>query len=359
LAGIIAGLAINPNEKESEGFGAGGAFFGNRQAGGAKIKDEGLRTMNRGPSLLGFRGDLAIGGSTVIRDQITPFVVGSCLTLDVDWRNAVAFRWTCNGQVVLDKNGEEWGPRPQREYEVKDHGKLSFTVQARGDDVALVSTVLQREIDVEPLYIVEFSPHITDAGDERRVLTGDDYTVQVDMFEPQGDVEYLFRYFINNRPIKHPEDGKEWTPEESLTYAFPVPGTYAFRVEVRRADQEKAEASASLPSIVVADAVLLSFDATPENTGQVGGEVYLDAFDFSLYGDTRCRFGFMLLKEGAAFEWIPDGDGNIWGESSRSWRPTEPGNYKLRVEIRDTNGDEPDDFREISSYVVTSGDVEF
>lgn len=360
-AGIIAGLTVKP--KKDGGFGtssfrAGGTGKNKNGGGDGNGVGLGVRSATTGPLLLGFKGDLAKGCMEESEEGVTPFVVGSILGLDVEWRNATRFRWTCNGKVVPDKDGEEWGPRAERWFEVKKPGEMTFTVQARGENPRKLSGILKRTIKTESLHITSFSPSIYDEGEDR-VLTGDDYTVEVETAEPDDDVEYLYRYFINNRPIKHPEDGKEWTTEDSLTYAFPVPGKYTFKVEVRRKGAKVPEATATLSPIVVADAIIENFDATPENTAPAGSEVLLDTFIMSLNGDVECRFGVMPLQEGTKYEWILTENGNEWGGESRMWRPTVPGNYRIRVELRDNNGDGPDDVREIPSFIVTAGEIEF
>jgi hypothetical protein len=305
-----------------------------------------------GPMVVAFLGDLAVGG-TKLNDEIVPFVIGERLTLDADAVNAVEYRWAINGVVIKDKE-DEWSKRKDREYEVADVGELRFTVQVRGADKALISHPKEAILKTEAVHIISFEKALVQEDD--RCLTGEDYTVEVSLAEPiTADLEfYELRYLVNDVPVKHPDDNKEWTTERDFTYTFPTPGQYSFKVEVRRAGQKQAEARAELAeTIVVADAILLSFDAYPEKYAPLGTSIALDSFPQSIFGSTECRFGVKKVVA-ADFEWVTDEDGTAWGTAERKWLPTEPGNYILRSEIREVGKDQAEDSRELL-YTVTEG----
>lgn len=98
----------------------------------------------------------------------------------------------------------------------------------------------------------------------------------------------------------------------------------------------------------------MSFDAYPDKCAALGTTVGLDAFPQSVFGKSECRFGVKKV-EAADFAWIAEQDGAIWGEADRDWLPTEPGNYILRVEIREPGKEQAEDSREIL-YTVTIGE---
>ncbi len=306
-----------------------------------------------GPVVVGFVGDLAIGGTKINDDTIIPFVIGEALTLQADAVNAIEYRWAVNGKVIKDKDAE-WSRRKDREYEVTEAGELHFTVQVRGTDPNVMSHPKEAVIKTEAVHIISFEKSLVEEDD--RSLTGEDYTVEVTLAEPitaDGDF-YELRYLVNDIPVKHPDDNKEWTTERDFTYTFPTPGQYSFKVEVRRAGQKQPEAHAELAeTIVVADAILLSFDAYPEKYAPLGTSVYMDAFPQSIFGSTECRFGVKKVVA-ADFEWVTDDDGTAWGTAERKWLPTEPGNYILRAEIREVGKDAAEDSRELL-FTVTEG----
>jgi len=307
------------------------------------------------PVVVRFVGDLADGGTKRNDGSVVDFVIGDLLTLDAEALNAVEYRWTVNGEVLKEKD-QEWSVRKDREYEVKTKAELRFAVQVRGADPGAVSQPKETVLTTKALVIESFEKHITQQ-DEDRCLTGEDVTVEVSMAEPMtADPDfYLFRYSVNDVPMKHPDDGKEWTTEHDFTYTFPAPGQYAFKVEVRRATEKLAEETRVLAeTVTVADAVLLTFDATPEKYAALGTTVQLDVFPESVFGKSECRFGWKKV-EAAEFEWIPDDDGTFWGAAERSWLPREPGNYLLRAEVREPGKQQADDSRELI-YTVTVGD---
>ncbi|MCY3018752.1 MAG: hypothetical protein NTW87_06955 [Planctomycetota bacterium] len=306
------------------------------------------------PVVTGFVGDLAVGGNKRNDGTKIPFVIGDILTLEAEALNAIEYRWTVNGEALNEK-GQEWSVRKDREYEVATAGELRVSVQVRGSDPALVSQPKQVTIRTEPLFVESFEKNIVEEDD--RCLTGEDYTVEVTLAEPMtaGPDFYLLRYSVNDVPVQHPDDGKEWTTERDFTYTFPAPGQYSFKVEVRRATEKHTERTQVLAeTIVVADAVLLTFDVFPSKYAPLGTTVQFDVFPASIFGKSECRFGVKNVNA-ADFEWIPDEDGSVWGAAERSWLPREPGNYILRAEIREPGKARADDYREIL-YTVTTGD---
>jgi predicted secreted protein len=326
-------------------------FAAGSDTSGAQAQD--IESSNH-PVVVGFVGDLAVKGTKRNDGSVIPFVIGDALTLEAEALNATEYRWTLNGEVLKEK-GQEWSVRKDREYEVVAAGELRFSVQVRGADPAAVSQPKETTLKTEPLYIESFEKSIVHDGD--RSLTGEEFTVEVQMAEPiAADLDfYKFRYSVNDVPQKHPEDEQEWTSETDFTYKFPTPGQYSFKVEVRRATEKAAEKVAVLAEIItVADAVLLSFDAYPEKVAALGATVNLDVFPESLFGMSECRFG--VKKMGAAdFEWVLEEDGASWGAAERDWLPKEPGNYIVRAEVREAGKEEADDFREML-YTVMAGE---
>ena len=306
------------------------------------------------PVVTAFTGDVADGGNKENDGTLIPFVIGDSIKLSAEATNAVEYCWKVNGKTILEK-GQEWSVRKDRDYDIASAEELHISVQVRGADQRQVS--LPKEATVKPVavFIRSFDAFLAENPD--RALTGDEYTVQVDLAEPIGaDFEfYKLRYSINDVPIKHPEDGLEWTTERDLTYTFPAPGRYTFKVEVRRAtEKEPEESKVMAETITVGDAIVLSFDATPEKSSPVGTAVDLGVFNMSLLGKSDCRFGVKKIIA-AGFNWLPDENNLIWGSPDRTWLPTEPGNYLIRAEVREVGKEQADDFREIF-YTVTEGD---
>lgn len=350
---VIAGAIVLALRRERPGAGFRTAAFDAGQPGGGTSAPDVVSRND--PVVVGFAGDLALGGTPRNDGTKVPFVIADILSLDAEALNATEYRWTVNGAVLKEK-GQEWSVRKDREYEVQQAGAHRFSVQVRGADPSVVSQPKEIVVVTKALYVESFEKHITQQ-DEDRCLTGDDVTVEVTMAEPlAADLDfYLFRYFVNDVPVPHPDDGKEWTTERDFTYTFDKPGQYSFKVEVRRATEKHAEDSRILAeTVTAADAVLLSFDAAPEKYASLGSTVALDVFPESIFGKSECRFGVKKV-EAADFEWIPDEDGTIWGAAERSWVPSEPGNYLLRAEVRDSGKEQPDDYRELL-YSVTIGD---
>jgi hypothetical protein len=348
IAGAVVLALKAERPAERVGLGANGFESGNTAAAGTP--DVVARNC---PVVLRFVGDLADGGSKRNDGETVPFVIGELLTLEAEALNAVEYRWTANGEVLKEK-GQEWSVRKDREYEVKTAGDLRFSVQVRAADSA-VSQPKETLLKIKALCIESFEKHITQ--DEDHCLTGDEFTVEVSLAEPAtADLDfYLLRYLVNDVPVPHPDDGKEWTTERDFTYTFPEPGQYSFKVEVRRATEKAAEDSRTLAeTITVADAVLLTFDAFPEKFAALGTSVALDVFPESIFGKSECRFGVKKVQA-ADFEWIADDDGTIWGAAERTWLPSEPGNYLLRAEVREAGKERPDDYREFM-FTVTDGD---
>jgi hypothetical protein len=307
------------------------------------------------PVVVRFLGDLAEGGTKQNDGRLIPFVIADRLSLEAEATNAVEYRWTVNGEVLKDEKGLEWSRQKDRLYDVTTAGELTFSVQVRGADPAVTSHPKEVTLKTEPLFIESFEKALTQEDD--RALTGEDYTVEVSMAEPlTADLDfYQFRYFVNDVPQKHPDDGKLWTTNSEFTYTFPKPGHYTFKVEVRRAtEKQKEDERALAETVVVADAVLLSFDAYPDKIATLGRTVDLDVFPESVFGKSECRFGVKKVEE-ADFHWLPDDDGTIWGTAERAWLPTEPGNYLVRAEVRDAGKQQADDAREIL-YTITIGE---
>jgi hypothetical protein len=306
-----------------------------------------------GPMVLNFTGDLADGGTKMNDGTVIPFVIGDRVTLQAEAINAVEYRWAVNGAVIKDKE-EEWSRRKDREYEVVDAGELKFTVQVRGTEKNVISHPKEAVLKTECVHIISFEHSLVQEDD--RALTGEDYTVEVSLAEPiTADLDfYELRYSVNDVPVKHPDDNKEWTTERDFTYTFPAPGQYSFKVEIRRAGQKLAEGHAELAeTVVVADAIVLSFDAYPEKYAALGTTIALDTFPQSIFGSTECRFGVKKVVA-ADFEWVAQDDGSSWGAAERNWLPTEPGNYIIRCEIREVGKGQAEDFRELL-YTVIEG----
>ncbi|HYG76818.1 MAG TPA: hypothetical protein VEK08_17575 [Planctomycetota bacterium] len=308
-----------------------------------------------GPAVIGFVGDLVDGGFKEGDGSLIPFVIGDIIKLDAEAVNAVQYRWTVNGSVIKDKNNEEWSTQKDREYVVERGGDHKFAVQVRGTDPNILSQMREVTIKTVAVFITSFDKAIVEEDD--RCLTGEEYTVEVTLADPiTAELDFFeLRYLVNDVPVKHPDDGKEWTIERSLGYQFPAPGQYSLKVEVRRKGQTEVEASATLAeTIVVADAVLLTFDAFPDKYAPLGTTVALDCFPDSIFGKSECRFGVKKVVA-ADFEWIADSDGSMWGAAERNWLPTEPGNYIIRAEVREIGKPQAEDFRELL-YTVTLGD---
>ena len=318
-----------------------------------KMSDRSIVPLNL-PVVTKFIGDLADCGTKENDGTVIPFVIGDIITLSAEATNAVEYCWTVNGKVVKDKD-QDWSVRKDREYNITTADELKVSVQVRGADAKVVSVPKETVLKPFAVYIKKFDAFLTENPD--RALTGDDYTVEVDVAEPiTTDFDfYKFRYFVNDTPVKHPEDGLEWTTERSLTYTFPAPGRYSFKVEVRRASEKEAEDSKILAeTITVADSIVLSFDAAPEKIAAVGTAVDLNVFNLSLFGKSDVRFGVKKLVA-AGFDWLPDQNNQIWGDSQRTWLPTEPANYLIRAEVREVGKEQADDFREIF-FTVTEGE---
>ena len=350
LALIAAAIGIGMGRKKGP-EGLGGTQFSKQNESNSAVQPA-IEAKN-GPMVLAFRGDLADGGTKQNDGVVIPFVIGDRLTLQADAINAVEYRWTVNGAVIKEKD-DEWSRRKDREYEVVDAGELKFTVQVRGAEKSVTSHPKEAVLKTECVHIISFEKSLIEEDD--RSLTGEDYTVEVSLAEPiTADLEfYELRYFVNDVPVKHPDDNKEWTTERDFTYTFPAPGQYSFKVEVRRAGQKQSEAHAELAeTIVVADAILLSFDAYPDKYAPLGTTIALDAFPQSIFGSTECRFGVKKVVA-ADFDWIRQDDGSAWGAAERNWLPTEPGNYIIRAEIREVGKEQAEDSRELL-YTVIEG----
>ncbi|MEI6231779.1 MAG: hypothetical protein WCT04_01900 [Planctomycetota bacterium] len=352
LASIVWFTVIQPNAvdgglKGSDHFSEGGKTG---QGNGSGFVPNDL------PVVRGFVGDLERKGNQLGRGPLQPFVVGESLKLEADAVNAVEYRWTLNGEVLKEKD-QEWSLHAERFYDVVKPGKHEFTVQVRGTDKARVSQEKKTELNILPLKIMRVVKSIIHQDDEHFV-TGDTLNLEVEMASSMHtDLDfYKYRYVVNDAPIKHPEDGLEWTSNDSLSYVFTSPGQYAFKVDVRRTDQAEKEDSAELPdTIVSADAVLLSFDASPahEKGAAVGSPVYFSSFPTSRFGKSECRIGVKLINA-ADYRWLPEENGTLWGEASRTWLPLEPGTYLVRCEIRELGKTVADDSREMI-YTITDG----
>jgi len=349
LIAVVAALMREPRDKE-------GAFA---ELGSDKITTPAVVARNV-PLVVRFVGDLAMGGNKQPDETVTSFVVGDELKLDAEAQNAVEYRWSVNGKAVSDNN-QEWSTRKDREYTIDSIGDLKFELQVRGADPRKLSQPKDVTVKTEALYVESFEPNAKEQDDH--VLTGYEYSMLVYMYEPVGvDFEfYKYRYLVNDQPVRHADDEEEgdtdgeWCTESDFSYVFPAPGHYRFKVEIRRATSDKAEAVRDLGvTIVAADAVLSSFDASPEGHAALGTSVDLDCFPESLFGKSEVRFGVKKLND-ADFEWLTDEEGAIWGGSTRAWTPKDAGNYLLRAEVREPGKDKEDDFRELQ-YTVTEGD---
>ena len=306
------------------------------------------------PVVTSFIGDLLVKGNPQNDGTLDPFVAGESLKLEAEALNAVEYRWTLNGEVLKEKD-QEWTTHGERFYDVVKPGPHIFTVQVRSADKTLVSQEKSTALNILPLKILHLSKAIIHEDDEH-FITGDTINLEVEMAASmKSDLDfYKYRYFVNDMPIKHPDDDEEWTSNDSLSYNIATPGNYTFKVEARRADQPKAEDSAELPeTIVAADAVLLSFDSNPvsEKGAAVGAQVSFSAFPTSRFGKSECRIGVKPLNA-VDFSWLKEEDGSLWGDANRTWLPLEPGTYLVRCEIREIGKESADDSREMVYKVV-------
>jgi hypothetical protein len=311
---------------------------------------------NNLPVVTAFLGDLHVKGNPQSDGTLEPFVVGESLKLEVDALNAVEYRWTLNGEVLKEKD-QEWSKRVDRFYDVVKPGPHVFTVQVRGANQALVSQEKKAELNILPLKIMRLTKAIVHDDDEH-FITGETITLEVEMASSmRADLDfYQYRYFVNDMPVKHPDEDAEWSSNDTFTYTFATPGTYTFKVEARRSDEKKAEDSIELPeTVVAADAVLLSFDSNPGNEKgvPVGAQVYFSAFPTSRYGKSECRIGVKAINA-LDFTWIAEETGATWGDPYRTWLPVEPGTYLVRCEIREIGKEAADDAREMV-YTVVDG----
>lgn len=307
------------------------------------------------PVVLRFLGDLAIAGHRENDGTTHPYVIADEIKLEAEVVNGVEYRWTVNDQPVLDSDKKEWSSKLERTFLFEKSGTHVFALQVRGAKTDLLSQPKEAKLDIETLRILSFEPSLVE--DDDRVLVGEEYTVEVEMVDPlTADLDfYEYRYSINDVPVKHPDTDTEWSTENSLTYPFDKPGRYNFKVDVRRAGQKEVEGSMMLAdTIIVGNALLLSFDSSPAKYAQLGKPVKLDAFPESVSGKDECRFGFKKIVD-AEFEWIKEETGAEWGYGERKWTPREAGNYLLRVEIRETGSTQVDDYRELL-FTVTEGD---
>ncbi|MFH0939516.1 MAG: hypothetical protein V1899_09590 [Planctomycetota bacterium] len=314
------------------------------------------------PVVTGFKGHLAEGGYQQKDGAVIPFVAGETLKLEAEVLNATESRWMVNSQVIKDDDDKEWSTALLRLYDVKNPGEYKFTVQVRGADTALQSLPKEKTLKIVPLFIESFEPELTEPDDEDRRLTGTEYGMEVTLIEPiAANVEfYKLRYLVNGHPTRHPdvedadvEEG-EWCHETDFRYTFPAPGTYSFRVEVRRATSKDVEGFKELESpIIVADAILSSFDIHPYKHATLGTTVDLSVFNESLSGKSDVRLGVKKITT-TDFEWLKDEDGAIWGSSLRHWLPKEPGNYLIRAEVRESGQEQINDFKELRYTIVES-----
>jgi len=307
------------------------------------------------PIVLRFIGDLAIGGHKENDGTTYPYVIADEIKLEAEVVNGVEYRWTANGQPILDSDKKEWSSKLERTFLFEKSGTHVFALQVRGAKPDLLSQPKEANLEIDTLRIVSFEPSLVE--DDDRVLIGEEFTVEVEMVDPlTADLDfYEYRYSVNDVPIKHPETDSEWSTENSLSYLFEKPGRYSMKVDVRRAGQKDVEASMALAdTLVVGNALLLSFDSAPAKYVQLGKPVKLDAFPESVSGKDECRFGFKKVVD-TEFEWIKEDNGAEWGYGERKWTPREAGNYLLRVEIRETGKAQVDDYRELL-FTVVEGD---
>lgn len=308
------------------------------------------------PVLLGFKGDLALGGLQGHGGDPKPFVVGEVLTLDVESKNVRELKWTCNGKELTEK-GQVWSAEQTREFPCDSAGSFLFEVRGRSGDQ--LTEALERRVEVKALKIESFDCDVTSVATTNRYLTGESCSLHVEMVEPMRETPYRFRYLLNRKPVKHPDDGLEWTSSDHLAFKFENPGEYHFKVEVKRADSEEAEDSMSLSMpIRVGDAVIYDLDVTPEH-GTVGRQVVLDATVWNQEGPLTCRFGVLDVRQPEkGTQWIKTAEDKEWGGSQRTWIPDKAGVYRIRAEVRDQKGDDADDFWELH-YTVGETREEF
>lgn len=312
---------------------------------------------NNMPVVTGFIGDLKIKGNPQNDGTVEPYVVGERLKLEVDAVNAIEYRWMLNGLVLKDEKDQEWSKHGERFFDVVKPGMHEFAVQVRGANVALVSQEKKTALNILPLKIMRLTKAIVHEDDEHYV-TGDVVNLEVEMAQAMNtDPDYYrYRYSVNDVPIKHPDDGEEWTDNDTLAYTFATPGSYTFKVEARRTTEKKPEDAVELAeTVIAADAVLLSFDSSPGNEKgvPVGAPVHFSAFPTSRYGKSECRIGVKLIKA-ADFNWLKEDTGAFWGDPYRTWLPVEPGTYLVRCEIREIGKELADDSREMV-YTVVDG----
>lgn len=312
---------------------------------------------NNMPVVTGFIGDLKIKGNPQNDGTLEPYVVGERLKLEIDAVNAIEYRWSLNGVVLKDDKDQEWSKHGERVFDVIKPGQHEFAVQVRGANAALISQEKKTTLNILPLKIMRLTKAIVHDDDEH-YITGDVINLEVEMAQAMGTDpdSYRFRYFVNDVPIKHPDDDEEWTDNDTLTYTFATPGSYAFKVEARRTAEKKPEDAVELAdTVIAADAVLLSFDSSPGNEKglPVGASVYFSAFPTSRYGKSECRIGVKPIKA-ADFSWLKEDTGALWGDPYRTWLPVEPGTYLVRCEIREIGKEHADDSREMV-YTVVDG----
>ncbi len=309
------------------------------------------------PKLLGFKGDLELGGLPGPNEELNPFVVGEILALNVESVNTTEFHWTLN-DTPLPFEGKEWSRHSTREFHVTEPGSYQFKVQGRTGEI--LTPPLQKTIDVVAAKIETFEPEFIPLTIQDRYLVGESISLAAEMVEPMMEVPYLFRFFLNGKPILHPEDKKVWTTHNALPFRFDQPGAYQFKVEVRRATSDKVEDSLELAKVIRAGyAVIDFFDVSPESATP-GTPVFLDAIPKCLSAVCECRFGIRDLGDSEAdFQWLPTEKGAPWGGDRRIWTPEKPGVYKIRTEVRRVGQKKFDDFWEISAYTVVEGKDDF